>query len=413
MQTIDIKEVKQEVVDKMEQYKQEFIEFMVESDVLKFGEFTLKSGRKSPFFMNAGAYVTGSQLMRLGEYYAKAIHEKYGDDFDVLFGPAYKGIPISVVTAVAFSKLYGKEVRYCSDRKEEKDHGADKGSFLGSSLKDGDRVVMIEDVTTSGKSMEETVPKVRGAANVEIVGLMVSLNRMEMELGKKILSAKVKNQSVVLRRYEKSKHKTLEEEQQMMSICRNRILTSKKITEMIGFEGQAAKSYFQGLSKCIDEEFKFQGRSRRPPKDEFNSMISFGYSLLLNEVYCKIEMKGLNPYFGFIHRDAEKHPTLASDLMEEWRAVIVDATVMSLINGYEIKKEHFQADLDQPGCYLTREGLKIFLNKLERKFRTEVRYLKYTDSAVSFRRAILLQMDRLAKAIEEGDASIYEPIIIR
>ena len=186
MQTIDIKEVKQEVVDKMEQYKQEFIEFMVESDVLKFGEFTLKSGRKSPFFMNAGAYVTGSQLMRLGEYYAKAIHEKYGDDFDVLFGPAYKGIPISVVTAVAFSKLYGKEVRYCSDRKEEKDHGADKGSFLGSKLKDGDRVIMIEDVTTSGKSMEETVPKVRGAANVEIVGLMVSLNRMEMGLGGKM-----------------------------------------------------------------------------------------------------------------------------------------------------------------------------------------------------------------------------------
>jgi orotate phosphoribosyltransferase len=170
----------------MEQYKQEFIEFMVESDVLKFGDFTLKSGRKSPFFMNAGAYVTGSQLKRLGEFYAKAIHDSYGDDFDVLFGPAYKGIPISVVTAVAFSELYGKEIRYCSDRKEEKDHGADKGSFLGSKLKDGDRVVMIEDVTTSGKSMEETVPKVRGAADVTIVGLMVSLNRMEVGLGGKV-----------------------------------------------------------------------------------------------------------------------------------------------------------------------------------------------------------------------------------
>ena len=167
----------------MEAYKQEFIDFMVESDVLKFGDFTLKSGRKSPFFMNAGAYVTGTQLMRLGEYYAKAIHETYGDDFDVLFGPAYKGIPISVVTAVAYAKLYGKEVRYCSDRKEEKDHGADKGSFLGSKLKDGDRVVMIEDVTTSGKSMEETVPKVKGAADVEIVGLMVSLDRMEVGKG--------------------------------------------------------------------------------------------------------------------------------------------------------------------------------------------------------------------------------------
>lgn len=168
----------------MEQYKKEFIDFMVESEVLKFGEFTLKSGRKSPFFMNAGAYVTGSQLMRLGEYYAKAIHDTYGDDFDVLFGPAYKGIPISVVTAVAYSRLYNKEIRYCSDRKEEKDHGADKGGFLGSSLKDGDRVIMIEDVTTSGKSMEETVPKVRGAADVKIIGLMVSLNRMEVGSGK-------------------------------------------------------------------------------------------------------------------------------------------------------------------------------------------------------------------------------------
>ena len=169
----------------MEQYKEEFIKFMVDSKVLKFGDFTLKSGRKSPFFMNAGGYVTGSQLRRLGEFYAKAIHDKYGDDFDVLFGPAYKGIPISVVTAVAFSDLYGKEIRYCSDRKEEKDHGADKGSFLGSELQDGDRVVMIEDVTTSGKSMEETVPKVRGAANVEIIGLMVSLNRMEKGTGEK------------------------------------------------------------------------------------------------------------------------------------------------------------------------------------------------------------------------------------
>ncbi len=176
----------------MEQYKQEFIEFMVDSNVLKFGDFTLKSGRKSPFFMNAGGYVTGSQLMRLGEYYAKAIHETYGDDFDVLFGPAYKGIPISVVTAVAYSKLYGKEVRYCSDRKEEKDHGADKGSFLGSALQDGDRVIMIEDVTTSGKSMEETVPKVRGAADVEIVGLMVSLNRMEKGKGTKSALEEVK-----------------------------------------------------------------------------------------------------------------------------------------------------------------------------------------------------------------------------
>ncbi|MCI8634025.1 MAG: orotate phosphoribosyltransferase [Eubacterium sp.] len=169
----------------MEQYKEEFIEFMVESNVLKFGSFTLKSGRKSPFFMNAGAYTTGSQLMRLGEYYARAIHDNYGTDFDVLFGPAYKGIPLSVATCIAFSKLYGREIRYCSNRKEEKDHG-DAGILLGSKLRDGDRVVIIEDVTTSGKSIEETFPILKAQGNIEIVGLMVSLNRMEVGLGKEM-----------------------------------------------------------------------------------------------------------------------------------------------------------------------------------------------------------------------------------
>ena len=170
----------------MEAYKREFINFMVESNVLKFGDFTLKSGRRSPFFMNAGAYVTGSQLGRLGEFYARAIHDNFGLDFDVLFGPAYKGIPLAVSTSIALHELYGKEVRYCSDRKEEKDHGADKGSFLGTSLADGDRVVMIEDVTTSGKSIYETYPKLTAAANVEVKGLIVSLNRMEVGKGGKV-----------------------------------------------------------------------------------------------------------------------------------------------------------------------------------------------------------------------------------
>ncbi len=175
----------------MESYKEEFIKFMVEADVLKFGDFTLKSGRKSPFFMNAGAYVTGSQLERLGEYYAKAIHDVYGTDFDVLFGPAYKGIPLAVATVIAFSKLYGKEIRYCSNRKEVKDHG-DVGILLGSKLKDGDRVVIIEDVTTSGKSIEETFPIIEAQADVKILGLMVSLNRCERGKGDKCALDEIK-----------------------------------------------------------------------------------------------------------------------------------------------------------------------------------------------------------------------------
>lgn len=166
----------------METYKKEFIDFMVKCGVLKFGSFTLKSGRQSPFFMNAGAYVTGGQLAQLGKYYAKAIHDNFGDDIDVFFGPAYKGIPLAVVTAVAYSELYGKEIKYCCDRKEEKDHGADKGSLLGSPIKDGERVVIIEDVTTSGKSIEETYPIVMAQGNVKIIGEMVSLNRMEKAL---------------------------------------------------------------------------------------------------------------------------------------------------------------------------------------------------------------------------------------
>ena len=164
---------------------------MIDSQVLKFGDFTLKSGRKSPFFMNAGAYVTGTQLRRLGEYYAKAIHDHYGLDFDVLFGPAYKGIPLSVATTMAISELYGKDVRYCSNRKEVKDHG-DTGILLGSKLKDGDRVVIIEDVTTSGKSIEETFPIIKAQADVEIKGLMVSLNRMEKGQGEKSALCEIK-----------------------------------------------------------------------------------------------------------------------------------------------------------------------------------------------------------------------------
>lgn len=169
-------------MSQLSEYKQEFIDFMLSSDVLKFGDFTLKSGRKSPFFMNSGAYVTGDQLHKLGLFYAQAINDSFGLDFDVVFGPAYKGIPLSVVTTMGISELYGKQVRYCSNRKEIKDHG-DTGILLGSDLKDGDKVVIVEDVTTSGKSIEETYPILKSAADVEIVGLMVSLNRQEVGKG--------------------------------------------------------------------------------------------------------------------------------------------------------------------------------------------------------------------------------------
>ena len=222
----------------MEQYKQEFIDFMVESQVLKFGEFTLKSGRKSPFFMNAGAYVTGSQLRKLGEYYAKAIHDNFGLEFDVLFGPAYKGIPLSVATAMAISELYGKDVRYCSNRKEVKDHG-DTGILLGSKLKDGDRVVMIEDVTTSGKSIEETFPIIKAQADVEIKGLVVSLNRMEKG---------------------KTEKSALSEIQETYGFPATAIVTMKEVTEYLyQKEINGTVLIDEKIKQAIDEYYKQYG----------------------------------------------------------------------------------------------------------------------------------------------------------
>ncbi len=165
----------------MEQYKIDFIKFMIDSDVLTFGDFTTKSGRKTPFFINAGNYRTGEQLKKLGEYYAQAIEENYGD-FDILFGPAYKGIPLSVTTAIALNELYSKNVSFCSNRKEMKDHG-DKGILLGSKLADQNKVLIIEDVTTAGTSIYETMPILKTQADVDVIGLIISVDRMERGQG--------------------------------------------------------------------------------------------------------------------------------------------------------------------------------------------------------------------------------------
>ena len=168
----------------MERYKEEFIDFMVDCQVLRFGDFVTKSGRKTPFFVNTGFYRTGSQLARLGEYYAQAIEAKFGMDFDVLFGPAYKGIPLSTATAIAIASRYGKDVRYCSNRKEIKDHG-DRGILLGGPIQDGDRVILIEDVTTAGTSIRETLPIIQGQADAKVLGLVVSVDRCERGTGEK------------------------------------------------------------------------------------------------------------------------------------------------------------------------------------------------------------------------------------
>ena len=234
-----------------------------------------------------------------------------------------------------------------------------------------------------------------------------------LELSKRILEAKVHNQLVVLRRYAKSTKTDIKQEELQLTNSQKKIERGKDITQITGHEGLGARYYFQGLSKCINENFAFSGRNRRPPLDPFNSMISLGYSILMNLLYEEIENHGLNPYFGFMHRDAEKHPTLASDLIEEWRAVIVDALAMGMINGAEIQREEFYFDEESKGCYIQRKGLQTYLKKMERKLQTEIRYLQYVDYPVSFRRAVALQVGKLVEAIRRESAEVYEPIRIR
>ncbi len=158
--------------------KKDFAEFMVRAGVLTFGDFTTKSGRKTPYFVNTGNYKTGSQIARLGRFYAACIQENMPDKVDALFGPAYKGIPLAVTTAIALSQDFDRDLNYCFNRKEEKDHG-EGGSIVGYKLKDGDRVIMIEDVITAGTAVRECLPILKAAARVEVVGLFISVDRME------------------------------------------------------------------------------------------------------------------------------------------------------------------------------------------------------------------------------------------
>lgn len=163
-------------------YKQEFIEFMVRAGVLTFGDFVTKSGRRTPYFINTGNYRTGGQAARLGEYYAACVQEHIPGRIDALFGPAYKGIPLAVACAVALAERHGRDVNYCFNRKEAKDHG-EGGAMVGYPLKAGDRVVIIEDVITAGTAMRECLPLLKAAADVEIAGLVVSADRMERGRG--------------------------------------------------------------------------------------------------------------------------------------------------------------------------------------------------------------------------------------
>ncbi len=237
--------------------------------------------------------------------------------------------------------------------------------------------------------------------------------QFSIDISKRFIDAKIHNQSVVLNRYcpKGENSEKVKECVKQMKYIRKDLPKCTSIDQLMGYEGIAARYYFNGLSLCVLPEFAFSGRSRRPPRDPFNSMISLGYSMLMNELYGAAEGKGLNVYAGFLHQDKENHPTLASDLMEEWRSVIVDSVVMSLINGKEISIKGFT--VDENGVFLDGKTMGVFIKKYENKMRTTIKYLDDHKNGVSFRKALWLQTAALAKAIDNEDSSLYDPIYIR
>lgn len=234
-----------------------------------------------------------------------------------------------------------------------------------------------------------------------------------VQFSKKIIMNKIHNQRVLLSRYARSSEKDIDEYMRAMKIHEKKISQCDSIEQIMGYEGNAARQYFKALSEMVKDDFKFSGRNKRPPKDAFNSMISLGYTILMYEIMGEIENRGISPYIGFMHKDIERHPTLASDLLEEWRAVIVDATVMSLIQGNEIDISEFRKDEETGAVMISKQGVNIFIKKIEKKLQSNMNYLEYLEHPVSFRRAIWWQVAKIVNCIDKGTFDDYTPIRIR
>lgn len=240
-------------------------------------------------------------------------------------------------------------------------------------------------------------------------------NEFSLELAKTFIVGKVKNCQVVLRRYNRNfEYEDVQENIEELKRYIIKISEAETIEQLLGYEGNSAKLYFNSLGKMVRDEFKFDKRTRRPPKDKFNCLLSLGYTLLLYEIYTAIINKGLHPYCSFLHKIRNGHPALASDLIEEWRPTIVDSLVMNLVQTKIITPDHFlPQDETTGGVFLTKEGLKIFIKKFEDRLKQLNSYLTYVDYPLSFRESLQFQVGALVKSIEEKDTNIYRAVLIR
>jgi CRISPR-associated protein Cas1 len=236
-----------------------------------------------------------------------------------------------------------------------------------------------------------------------------------LEFARKSLSAKVHNQCIIVNRYARYNQSKdeLRQKSNEMGIYERKILNAKSKSEAMGYEGQAARIYFSALSDLVNDDFKFHGRSKRPPKDAFNSMLSLGYTILFYEIYAEAESHGLNPYIGFVHEIKEHHPALISDLLEEWRAPLVDSTVLKLIQGNEVSIKDFKTDEETGAVLMESNVIKLFVKTLEKKMMSNMNYLAYLTNPISFRRAIWWQAKGMASCVDQENFNEYQPLRLR
>ncbi|OPZ87382.1 MAG: CRISPR-associated endonuclease Cas1 [Firmicutes bacterium ADurb.Bin419] len=232
-------------------------------------------------------------------------------------------------------------------------------------------------------------------------------------ISKQFISSKIHNQITVLRWFFKNRPDLDGSEMDRLKVLQNKIKEAGSINEVIGYEGSAAKIYFSCISKLCNPEFGFSERTRQPPKDAFNSMLSYGYTLLMYEIYTLIGKHGLYPYFGFMHRAKRGHPALASDLMEEWRPIIVDSFVLHLANKGSFKSVDFETDSSSGGVFLCKEQSKEFLKRYEKRVITQIKNEENPEEVFNYRLQLDKQVTMLAKAIDEADYNVYKSYRIR
>lgn len=315
-----------------------------------------------------------------------------GGSMTIKCGEIENKIPKETIEGVSIfskSQMTGQCIQFCLENNIRISYFTSAGRYLGSAL------------PACSASAERIRKQVQCVADDEFA----------LTLSKKIIEAKINNQLVNLKRH--IRYSKLDPKENLFHIRNARRHAAEVETKrvLMGYEGIASCSYFKIISELLNDSWKFRRRVQRPAKDPFNVMLNLGYSLLMKEIVGELENRGINPYIGILHSGHDNCPALACDLIEEWRPVIVDSTVMSMAEAGDITPDMFEMECDR--CVMSSAGIKLLLSKIEEKMYTEQKYLEYISKPMTFRQAIWHQAEKMGKAIDNDNPLVYSPIKIR